>query len=105
MLPLPLMMPVMVPRDLLLPAMLGCSLKSAATAEVKMLLGPPMRIPMQQRMTIIAHMGSPSLVTAKSQRRGTRRHWKQAMTQARRPPKMSETFPTMIPATRSEATS
>ena len=37
--PVPLIRPVTVPRDLLLPRTEGCDAKSAATAEVMMLLG------------------------------------------------------------------
>lgn len=37
--PHPLIKPVTVPRDLLLPRTLGCADKSAATAEVMILLG------------------------------------------------------------------
>ena len=39
--PQPLMRPVTVPKDLLLPRTEGCEAKSAATAEVIMLLGLP----------------------------------------------------------------
>ena len=37
--PVPLMRPVTVPRDLLFPRTDGCDAKSAATADVMMLLG------------------------------------------------------------------
>jgi hypothetical protein len=37
--PHPLINPVTVPKDLLLPRTLGCEAKSAATADVMMLLG------------------------------------------------------------------
>ena len=43
------MMPVTVPRLLLLPLMDGSSAKSAATAEVMMLLGPPTKQPIKAK--------------------------------------------------------
>ena len=46
---IPLMMPVTVPRLLLLPLMDGSSARSAATAEVMMLLGPPTKQPMKAK--------------------------------------------------------
>ena len=46
---LPLMMPVTVPRLLLLPLMDGSSARSAATADVMMLLGPPTKHPMKAK--------------------------------------------------------
>merc|ERR1719305_470808 len=50
--PEPLMRPTTVPRADFDPLMDGCSARSAATADVTMLFGPPMRIPMQASMTI-----------------------------------------------------
>ena len=47
--PEPLMMPVTVPSERVLPPIDGCSARSAATAEVMMLLGPPTRMPMMPR--------------------------------------------------------
>ena len=46
--PHPLIRPVTVPRDLLLPRTEGCEDKSAATAEVMMLLGLVSRIKQKQ---------------------------------------------------------
>ena len=42
--------PVTVPSERVLPPMEGCSARSAATAEVIMLLGPPTRMPMTPSM-------------------------------------------------------
>merc|ERR550537_2134988 len=50
--PEPLMRPTTVPKADFDPRMDGCSAKSAATADVTMLFGPPIRMPMQASMTI-----------------------------------------------------
>ena len=100
--PKPLMIPVTVIKSLL-PLMDGCSDRSTATAEVMMLMGPPMRHPMTTSMNNSKGVGSvfngASSVpnSAKRSRKGMRVMVKVAMTHALRPPYRSEIRPTSMP--------
>ena len=84
--PLPFIIPVTVPRALAFPLMVGCSDKSAATAEVMMLLGPPTRHPITPRRINRAGADKDSPNIAKKVRSTMDADMKVAITQARRPP-------------------
>merc|ERR1719409_1215574 len=95
--PEPLMRPTTVPKADLEPLMDGCSAKSAATADVTMLFGPPIRMPMQASMTINVKVFSVSANNAMIINNGHKISKNTTMTQPRRPPIASETTPTIIP--------
>merc|ERR1719409_22624 len=95
--PEPLMRPTTVPRADFDPRMDGCSARSAATALVTMLFGPPMRIPIQANMTINVKVFSVSANNAMIISNGHKISKNTTMTQPRRPPIASETTPTIIP--------
>merc|ERR1719409_760861 len=95
--PEPLMRPTTVPKADLEPLMDGCSAKSAATADVTMLFGPPIRMPMQASMTINVNVFNVSANKAMIISKGHRMSKNTTMTQPRRPPIASLTTPTMIP--------
>mmetsp|Transcript_45066 Transcript_45066/g.105273 ORF Transcript_45066/g.105273 Transcript_45066/m.105273 type:complete len:212 (-) Transcript_45066:124-759(-) len=95
--PEPLMMPVTVESERVLPPMDGCSARSAATAEVMMLLGPPTKMPMTPRSARSSIGGIESENMANTHSRGARSSMKVAMTQARRPSYRSDTQPTITP--------
>lgn len=95
--PEPLIRPTTVPRACVLPAIEGCSARSAATADVTMLLGPPMRIPIAARMTMRRAVLRVSAKRAMTMSSGQRMIRKTTTTQPRRPPRASETMPTIMP--------
>lgn len=84
--PLPLMMPVTVPNALAFPLIVGCSDKSAATADVMMLFGPPTRHPMIPSRISRAGAGRESPKKAKKVSSTMRAAMNVAITHARRPP-------------------
>ena len=85
-LPDPLMIPVTVPRALLFPLMLGWEARSAATALVIILLGPPTRRPIKPSRGRRTPTGRVSELVAKTYKQGTKTVMKVPITQARRPP-------------------
>merc|ERR1719222_1402090 len=84
--PEPLMRPTTVPKADLLPLMDGCSARSAATADVTMLFGPPMRMPMQASMTINVNVFSVSANNAMIINNGHKISKNTTMTHPLRPP-------------------
>ena len=84
--PLPFIIPVTVPRALAFPLIVGCSDKSAATAEVIILFGPPTRQPItpSRIKRVDADRDSPNI--AKKVSKTMDADIKVAITQARRPP-------------------
>merc|ERR1719409_478433 len=95
--PEPLMRPTTVPKADFDPLMDGCSARSAATALVTMLFGPPIRMPMQASMTINVKVFSVSANSAMIINNGHKISKNTTMTQPRRPPIASLTTPTIIP--------